>query len=212
MASEEPVAIQVPRGPTLEGRLGLVPEPRGGLIVCHPHPLYGGDMENQVVVRAVEVAQEAGLATLRFNFRGVGASQGSHDQGRGEQEDVRAAMALLSGRLARGTPAGLAGYSFGAWVVAQVAAAAAQSTALALVAPPLGMFGFDFLEGYPGRVLLVAGTRDEYCSTSDLERLAKRLAVPVTRVIEGADHFFFGKLYPLGEAIRGWLSDWLAAG
>lgn len=208
----EDVTIQVPGGPALEGRLGLVPGPRGGLIVCHPHPLYGGDMENPVVVRAAEVAQEAGLATLRFNFRGVGGSQGAHDEGRGEQEDVGAALALLSGRLGRGTPVGLAGYSFGAWVVAQMAAAAAQPTALALIAPPLRMFGFDFLEGYQGDVLLVAGTRDEYCSTGDLGRLAKRLAAPAARVIEDADHFFFGKLYPLGEAVRGWIGGWVGSG
>ena len=207
---EQAVAIQVPDGPALEGQLGLVPEPRGGLVICHPHPLYGGDMDNPVVVRAAEVAREAGLATLRFNFRGVGASQGTHDQGQGEQEDVQAALALLARRLPAGRPVALAGYSFGAWVVARVAATAPAPPGLVLLAPPLGMFGFDALEGYGEAVLMVAGTRDPYCSVDDLERLAKRLPRPTVEVVEGADHFFFGKLYPLGEAIRGWISRWLA--
>jgi hypothetical protein len=167
-------------------------------------------MDNPVVVRAAEVAREAGLATLRLNFRGVGASQGAHDEGRGEQEDVKAALALLASRLPGGRPAALAGYSFGAWVVACVAAGAAAKPGLVLIAPPIGMFGFDALEGYGEAVLLAAGTRDPYCSVDDLERLAKRLTRPAVEVIEGADHFFFGKLYPLGEAIRGWITRWLA--
>ncbi len=206
---EEPVAIEVPGGPRLEGKLAVVEPARGGLVICHPHPLYGGDMDNPVVVRAAEVAEEAGLATLRFNFRGVGASRGAHDQGRGEQEDVKAALALLADRLPGGRPVALAGYSFGAWVVAGVAAASAPP-GLILIAPPLGMFGFDALEGYGESVLLAAGSRDPYCSVDDLERLAKRLTRPTVEVIEEADHFFFGKLYPLGEAIRGWISRWPA--
>src|SRR4030095_7106968 len=108
---------------------------------------------NPVVVRAAEVAREAGLATLRFNFRGVGASEGSHDHGRGEQEDVRAALATLRTRLAG--PLGLAGYSFGAWVSSRVAVPAAGLTALGLIAPPLSMFGFDTLDP-DGLSLLVA--------------------------------------------------------
>ena len=103
---EERVTVEVEGGPRLEARLGLVDPGRGGLVLCHPHPLYGGDMDNPVVVRAAEVAREAGLATLRFNFRGVGASEGSHDKGRGEQDDVRAALATLRARLAAGSPWG----------------------------------------------------------------------------------------------------------
>lgn len=209
---EEMVTIEVPDGPALEGRLGLVPEPRGGLVMGHPHPLYGGDMDNPVVVRAVEVAREAGLTTLRFNFRGVGGSLGLHDQGRGEMEDVRAALALLSAQLSGGARIGLGGYSFGAWVAARLAATSARPPALALIAPPLGMLDFDCLDGYPGEVLLVAGTRDEYCPAGELDRLAKRLAAPATRLIEGADHFFFGKLFPLGEAIREWIGNWVDPG
>jgi alpha/beta superfamily hydrolase len=208
---EEAVIIEVPDGPSLEGRLGHAPERRGGLVMCHPHPLYGGDMENPVVIRAVEVAREAGLATLRFNFRGVGGSQGIHDEGSGEMEDVRAALALLSAHLPGGARPGLGGYSFGAWVAARLAASVAQPRALALIAPPLAMSDFGFLDGYRGEVLFVAGTRDDYCAAGDLDQLAERLTAPTVRLIEGSDHFFFGKLYPLGEAIREWIGSWVGS-
>ena len=85
---EEALVVHVPDGPTLEARLGPVASPIGGFVICHPHPLYGGDMDNPVVIRAAEVASAAGYATLRFNFRGAGGSEGAHDKGRGEQEDV----------------------------------------------------------------------------------------------------------------------------
>jgi len=207
---EERVTVEVEGGPRLEARLGLVDPGRGGLVLCHPHPLYGGDMDNPVVVRAAEVAREAGLATLRFNFRGVGASEGSHDNGRGEQDDVRAALATLRARLARG-PVGLAGYSFGAWVSSRVAVPAAGLTALGLIAPPLSMFGFDTLDPDGLSLLVAAGTRDPYCPLADLDRLAARLPDGAITRIEGADHFFFGKLFPLGEAVRRWALGWVAA-
>src|SRR5437667_332565 len=98
--------------------------PKAGLVVCHPHPLYGGDMHNPVVVRVAEVAQGLGVATLRFNFRGVGASGGVHGEGKAEQDDVVAALEMLAGRLPADRPIGLAGYSFGGWVSARVAMAA----------------------------------------------------------------------------------------
>jgi alpha/beta superfamily hydrolase len=207
---EERTIVEVEGGLTLEARLALVDPGRGGLVLCHPHPLYGGDMDNPVVVRAAEVAREVGLATLRFNFRGVGASEGSHDNGRGEQDDVRAALTTLRSRLATG-PLGLAGYSFGAWVSSRVAVPSAGLAALGLIAPPLSMFGFDALDPNGLSVLIAAGTRDPYCPATDLDRLAARLPEAAIAHIEGADHFFFGKLFPLGEAVRGWALGWVAA-
>jgi uncharacterized protein len=207
---EEGLTIRVPDGPALEARLGAVATPRGGFVVCHPHPLYGGDMDNPVVIRAVEVAQVAGYATLRFNFRGAGASEGVHDRGGAEQEDVRAAMAGLASHVPPGMPVGVIGYSFGAAMAARAARPSGPDTPLGLIAPPLGMFDFDFLGANPGgmgpgRLLLVAGTADAYCPLEGLHRLAA-LSAAEERIIEGADHFFFGKLYPLGEAIGAWLA------
>ena len=205
---EEHVIIEVPSGPSLEARLALADRARGGLVVCHPHPLYGGDMDNPVVVRTVEVAEQGGLSTFRFNFRGVGRSSGAHAKGEGEQDDVKAALALLERRLPEGTPLGLAGYSFGAWVSASVAASGISLAALCLIAPPLSMFDFAALAGSNSDLLIVAGTRDTYCPIAGLSAFAEHVPAARVETVEGADHFFFGKLFPLGELIRSWTDRW----
>src|SRR6266480_5922293 len=96
MISEQPAVIDVSQQLTLEARLAVPASPGGGIVICHPHPLYGGDMDNPVVVRVQEVCAELGLATLRFNFRGVGGSSGTHGGGLGEQDDTRAALDVLA--------------------------------------------------------------------------------------------------------------------
>jgi alpha/beta superfamily hydrolase len=202
---EEALTIRVPDGPALEARLAPLANPKGGFVVCHPHPLYGGDLDNPVVIRAAEVAQAAGYATLRFNFRGAGTSEGVHDKGRGEQEDVRAAMAALATHLPAGSRVGVMGYSFGAAMAARATRPSVPEAPLGLIAPPLGMYDFDFLQTSPGRLLLVAGTADAYCPVEALHRLAA-ITSAEERIVEGADHFFFGKLYPLGEVIGAWLA------
>lgn len=202
---EEAVTIPVPDGPRLEGRRALTGAGMGGFVLCHPHPLYGGDMDNPVVTRAAEVAQAAGYATLRFNFRGAGASEGVHDKGRGEQDDVRAAIDALATVLPAGTQVGVIGYSFGAAMAARALRPAHPEAPLALIAPPLGMYDWEFLQAGPGRLLLVAGTEDTYCPVETLDRLAAATGAE-RRIIEGANHFFFGRLYPLGEAIGAWLA------
>jgi len=206
---EESVALAVPGGPSLEGRLAVPPGAGAGLVLCHPHPLYGGDMDNPVVVRAAEVAQGRGLATLRFNFRGVGASGGTHGGGTAEMEDVRAALTRLRAALQAAAGIGLLGYSFGAWVSARVAAA--TPLPLCLIGPPLGML--DWSTPPPARpdLSVIAGSRDPYCPLPDLEGFAARLAPARVAVIDGADHFFFGKLYPMGEEVGRWLEGWATA-
>jgi hypothetical protein len=200
---EEATVIHGPGGSALEALVEVPDSPIGGFVLCHPHPLYGGDMDNPVVIRAGEVARTAGYATLRFNFRGVGASGGVHDKGQGEQDDVKAAMTTLAARLPSGHPIGAIGYSFGAHVAAR--ATRPGPTALGLIAPPLGMYDFGFLGRDGGPVLLAGGTQDGYCPVEALRRLAEVTGAEA-RIIEGADHFFFGKLYPLGEAISAWLA------
>ena len=205
---EAPVALDVRGDLRLEALLALPESPKAGLVICHPHPLYGGDMDNPVVVRVAEVAQGVGIATLRFNFRGVGGSGGVHAGGEGEQDDVAAALAALAGRLPPESPIGLAGYSFGAWVAARVAATMLGLPALALLAPPLGMYDLDFLCHAPSHTLLVSGSRDQYCPVEALERLGMRLGTRA-EIIEGAEHFFFGKLFPMSEAVERWLRTWV---
>src|SRR5207237_363306 len=145
-----------------EARLGGPAAARLGVVVRHPHPLYGGDMDSPVVARIVESCAGRGLATLRFNFRGVGASTGRHDEGRGEQDDVRASLARLQDALGSDGRVALAGYSFGAAVAAAVAATAPVA-GLALVAPPLRVTDVHLPVGVDGPVLVVAGAEDQYC-------------------------------------------------
>ncbi len=198
---EETVEIKV-GAVALEARLAAPPAPAGGVTLCHPHPLYGGDMDNPVVVRAAEVCRDAGLATLRFNFRGVGASGGTH--GEGEREDVLGALALLEKALGPAAPLGVIGYSFGAWVAGRVACSHDRVSGVVLIAPPLTFYDFGFLRGCRKTLLLLAGSRDPYCPRKEFEALAAGIPGASARVIEDADHFFFGKIYPLGEAVAAW--------
>lgn len=203
---EEPITLHVPGGPSLEARLATAPTASAGLVLCHPHPLYGGDMDNPVVVRGAEVAQSLGLGTLRFNFRGVGGSTGTHGGGVTEMDDVRSALEHLRALLPPGAALGLLGYSFGAWVSARVATA--DPLPLCLVAPPLKML--DWSSPPPARpdLCVLAGSRDPHCPLPELERLMAALPGARMAVIDGAEHFFFGKLYPLGEEIGGWCRAW----
>jgi alpha/beta superfamily hydrolase len=204
MSEEQAVNIQVPAGPRLEGRLAVGPHHRGGVIVCHPHPLYGGDMDNPVVVAAARAALASGLATLRFNFRGVGGSGGRHDGGDGECHDTLAARAFLSGCLPAAATIWLAGYSFGAWVAASIAEARG-ATPLCLIAPPLAMVDLPPLPADPGHVLVLAGTQDAYCPLPAVERLAAACPGVQIVTIEGTDHFFSGALDAVSEAVTRWV-------
>ena len=206
----EPVSLATSDGTTLEALMTLPPTPRGAIVVCHPHPLYGGDMDNPVVVRAVEVCGDLRFATLRFNFRGVGRSTGTHDNGRAEQNDVAAALSHLRTAVGATVPLALAGYSFGAAVVTTLVATGDSPKDLAgvaLIAPPLAMARetpWPALATFSRPVLVVAGDADHICPPTDLEAFARTVPNATVRTIPGADHFFFGKLYPLGEIITTW--------
>jgi alpha/beta superfamily hydrolase len=210
MIAERAATFATRDGVHLEAQLGATPGATGGVVACHPHPLYGGDMHNPVIVRAVEVCAEVGLATLRFNFRGVGASTGTHDGGVGEERDAEAALADLQRLMGSTAPIALIGYSFGATVSARLAGRQETVPALAglaLLAPPMAMVGaepFLALARLPIPVLIVAGSGDPYCPADGLGRLSRGLPSATVTLIEGADHFFLGKLFPLGEAVAGW--------
>ena len=174
-------------------------EPSPAVVICHPHPQFGGDMHNNVVSAVVDALVERDIAAIRFNFRGVGGSGGRHDNGDGEQADVRAALDHASTLPAvAGDRIGLAGYSFGAGMAAAVAADAAAGKrvpALALIALPLGA-GDDRASAptaYPNPVLLIAGSNDQGCPEDALGELASSLGdAAETRIVAGADHFWFG--------------------
>lgn len=195
---------------SLEARLAIPQDARLGVVVAHPHPLYGGDMESPVVARIVEVCAARGLATLRFNFRGVGASTGQHGEGRGEQDDLRASLAYLQTSLGDGARIALAGYSFGATVAAAVAGRV-RLAGLALVAPPMRVTELGLPTTEVGPILVVVGAEDQYCPAASLDKLRVDVPAATVVVIEGADHFFFGSLTPLGDAVAAWADALLAA-
>jgi len=180
----------------LEGILAI---PKGAglfpaVIVCHPHPLYGGSMNNNVVCSLSETLTQAPLASFKFNFRGVGESQGEFGQGIGEQEDVEAAISFIS-TVKEVDPEriGLAGYSAGAGFAFPVGFNDDRIKALAAVSPPLPMFDFDFLKGCLKPKLLISGSRDDLIPINQFLEFCQNLPEPKEcESIEGADHFWWG--------------------
>jgi len=157
-----------------------------GAVVAHPHPLLGGDMGNAIVAEMTKALFGCGISTLRFNFRGVGESTGIFDDGRGEQDDIRAALSFMEEQGIREILP--AGYSFGAWVTAAILKRARLLPAL-FVSPPLALFPFD-VESMRGRTgLIVCGGLDPYCPVEVVKNFAARLTCGV-EIIPGADHFF----------------------
>jgi hypothetical protein len=169
-------------------------------------------MDNRVVFRAGKSAVNAGWAALRFNFRGVGASTGSFDQGEGEQDDVRAAIDYVASKYP-GLPLAVLGFSFGAWVGLRVGCQDPRIEALVGIGVPLTFYDFEFLADNPRPTLLVAGSEDEHCPRQAMERLARRLP-PTTSVrwVDGGDHFFSADLDPLQSYISRFLLQLKAGG
>jgi alpha/beta superfamily hydrolase len=187
---------------TLEGLLWT---PAGGgekgAVLCHPHPLYGGDMHNNVVSALAEALQKQNIATLRFNFRGTGQSEGSHGGGEAEKEDVKAAVSYLLSRQAVSTLA-VVGYSFGAAVGLRAGAEDARVSALVGVALPVGMRDASFLLSCTKAKLFVAGDQDNFCPLPALKDLFAKCPEPKEMtVIPGTDHFFWGQEAEVARAV-----------
>jgi alpha/beta superfamily hydrolase len=179
---------------------------RGGCVVCHPHPLFGGAMTNKVVYSLASTALKGGFATLRFNFRGVGQSTGEHDQTRGEAEDTVFLAQALCAALPAGSPLVLAGFSFGAYV-SLLAAPRVAATALMSVAPPFALtreiYGFEGAPPpHPGCPWAAIHSRDDdtvsYAATAGV--LAGYDPPPVLTTVDGAGHFFHGRLAEVSSA------------
>jgi alpha/beta superfamily hydrolase len=180
----------------LEGIL-TIPEGAGSfpvVIVCHPHPLYGGNMDNNVVYELSDTLTQVSFASFRFNFRGVGGSQGEFAQGIGEQKDVEAAISFISRvKEVDWQRIGLAGYSAGAGFALPVGSIDTRIRALAAVSPPLNMFDFEFLKSCLKPKLLISGSRDDLIPISQFLKFCRNLPEPRECVsIEGADHFWWG--------------------
>ena len=186
-------------------------EPRMVALVCHPHPQFGGTLHNKVVFRAAKAATGLGLAALRFNFRGVGQSEGEYSEGAGERDDVRAALDYLLTRFAE-KPVCLMGFSFGAWVGLAVGARDPRVKSLVGLGLPTASEDLAFLRQATKPKLIVQGTQDVYGPRNQVEALFASLPEP-KRIhwVEGADHFFSGKLDEVQAAVRVFLEQTLAA-
>jgi hypothetical protein len=183
----------------LQAMLAVPTGARRAAVVCHPHPQFGGNMDNNVVISAAAALEKAGVATLRFNFRGVGDSEGQYADGVGEVEDARAAADCLRAHTGLGTIA-IVGYSFGAAMGLQAGRDDPGVDRLVAIAPPVTMFDIAFLRHCTKPVLFVAGTADPFCPEGELERNARELDLHAEIVrLPGADHFFFGYEEALGD-------------
>ena len=180
-------------------------------VICHPHPAYGGTMDNSVVLAVTRALHQTGHSTLRFNFRGAGGSEGHYADGTGEVEDVRAAISFLLEKLGTDEiPIVLAGYSFGSWVAANALEGDDSVSHVILVAPPTSMFDFSALSGDSAERArhFIVGERDQFCDHVTLQGIFDGLPEPKTlRVIPHADHFLFGREQAIAEAVIEAVSD-----
>ena len=184
-------------------------ESRGVALVCHPHPLGGGTMHNKVVFRAAAGLVDAGLTTLRFNFRGVGASTGEHSEIEGGIEDVRDALDYLAGEYP-GEDITLAGFSFGSRTGMAVGASDDRVKRLISIGTPVGKYSdYEFLVGLTKPILFVHGDQDEFGSVDDLKSLVEKVSETAETelvVFESCGHFFDEHLDELRDAVKSWTS------
>jgi len=180
---------------------------RMAAVVCHPHPLYGGTLHNKVVYQVAKTLHRLGLPVLRFNFRGAGMSEGTHDDGRGEQDDVRAAIDFLAETFPS-APILLAGFSFGAVVGLRVGCGDARVAELVGLGLPANNSDLTFLAMCRKPKLFVQGGQDQYGSQENVGALMETLPEPKRLVIvENADHFFEGKLDQVNAAVSEWMNE-----
>ena len=204
-------SVDTLRGPA--GRIEALlnagrPEAPFAAVVCHPHPLFGGTMHNKVVYHAMKALQAYGLPVLRFNFRGAGLSEGTHDNGHGERDDLRAALDWLQQEYGR--PILFAGFSFGASVGLRACCGDPRVKGIAALGLPVRAGGreyhYSFLAGCLQPKLFISGTNDEYGPQAEVEATVATAAPPAELVlVPGADHFFAGKLEPVQRALSAWL-------
>jgi len=189
----------------LEGLLSEGTKPFG-IVVTHPHPLYGGDMHNHVVTVVTDFFQQKDFYTLRFDFRGVGGSQGTYDEGEGEQKDVAAAIGFLESQGVKKVV--LAGYSFGAWVNAKLCQNQSFEGDMIMVSPPVGFIDFSDIEKLEALKLVISGQNDDIAPPDQIKEL-----LPVWnpeanfKVLAGGDHFYGGDKTALTQALAHYFED-----
>lgn len=200
----------------LEGRFQPHTDPTAPIaLVLHPHPLYGGTMNNKVVYNIFHTFARRGFAVMRFNFRGVGRSQGTYDNGQGELSDAASALDWLQANSPNASGCWIAGFSFGAWIAMQLLMRRPEISGFVSVAPPANMYDFAFLAPCPASGLIVQGTDDDLVTEADVAKLATRLSnqrdIKIDyKKIPGANHFFESKLDDLNGIIDRYLKKALS--
>jgi len=205
--------LEIPCGPLrLEGALARPPVGllRGGAVICHPHPGFGGTMDNNVVLALRDAFLRQDWATLRFNFRGTGSSEGRQSGGIEEPSDVLAAFDAMKREMPGDLPLAMVGYSFGAYVGFRALSLSPVAVLAIGISPPVSMYEFAFLSTIEGlrAVSFIAGEQDSFCDPDLLRKSACKMGPPGDVTIEpGVDHFWFGAENRLDR----FLSDWIAS-
>jgi hypothetical protein len=197
----------------LEGRYHHARKPSAPMaLVLHPHPLHGGTMNNKIVYSLYQTFVKRGFSTLRFNFRGVGRSQGSFDRGEGELADAAAALDWLQTYNANAETCWVAGYSFGAWIGMQLLMRRPEIEAFVAISPPANQYDFTFLAPCPSSGLILQGDSDTLVPADSVQKLVQKLShqrdIKIDfRKIAGADHFFGEKVELLTKHVDGYIND-----
>jgi alpha/beta superfamily hydrolase len=194
--------VGIAGGPSLEARVNVPPHPARLVVLCHPHPLYGGSMHSPVplaIAKRLSETPRGRVAWARFNFRGVGGSDGSFDDGRGEVQDVRAVMEHLL-LMAPAAPIAVCGHSFGSWVGLCAAPSLASVDRVLLIAPSTRLFRFGAeTPSFKGKTTIFVGSEDEFCDVDEARALARELDADL-RIFDGFDHHFLRSRRALAEA------------
>jgi hypothetical protein len=192
----------------LEALYRELQDPDGVAVICHPLPSGGGTLHNKVVFRAARGLENANVATLRFNFRGVGTSGGKFEGGEGEQDDVVAAINWVR-RKHPDKKLFVGGFSFGAWVASRVACETPDVHGIFLIGTPVDKYDFGHLRHCERPILFIHGTQDEYGNAEKLEKLAQTVRNAESVIVTGADHFFTKQLEAVEETMREWALELL---
>lgn len=190
----------------LEALYRELQDPAAIAVICHPLTTHGGTLHNKVVFRAARGLENANVATLRFNFRGAGASGGRYEGGEGEQEDVAAAIEWAK-KKHPGKRLIVGGFSFGSWVASRVASELPEVTAMFLIGTPVNKYDFTFLRHVEKPMLLLHGSEDEFGDVDKLEKVVANIRNAETVVVTGADHFFTKQLEAVEETLRSWAEE-----
>jgi len=201
----------------LEGRYqhNRVPDAPIALML-HPHPQHGGTMNNKVVYSLYQAFARRGFSVLRFNFRGVGRSQGVYDRGEGELSDAASALDWLQNFNQSASACWIAGFSFGAWIGMQLLMRRPEISGFVSISPPANMFDFSFLAPCPSSGLILHGSADELVPPASVEKLVTKLNNQKNleidyRLIEGANHFFHDRLQDLESQVESYLAQVMEA-